>query len=300
VQKDKVNYKKFKEFIIKHDALRGFNLTESLYQKLYAELDPHKKTYLNLADWKSAFQTFNYHENLMVELKNFLQVQFANVESAYAFFQSFGNSQNIDFLTFSRASQSLIATRKLSDKQLRHMFNRVTGGDKAIFDQTNFESEFANIEWKGKQVINTHKGVHQMKGNTNIDSKKRGSQLVSKWETEIIEKLRRIIKNSGKSIDTIFAQFDVDGSGDITGEEFKQAIKMISLGITDTEIDRLMQRVDANMDGYVSYLEFAAKFRDDPTFDHRMKNRANDLLAEYKERMIMYMTSATDAYRMVS
>lgn len=104
LQKDKVNYKKFKEFIIKHDALRGFNLTESLYQKLYAELDPHKKTYLNLADWNSAFQTFNYHENLMVELKNFLQVQFANVGSAYAFYQSFGNSQNIDFLTFSRAS----------------------------------------------------------------------------------------------------------------------------------------------------------------------------------------------------
>lgn len=180
------------------------------------------------------------------------------------------------------------------------MFNRVTGGEKSIFDQTNFESEFANIEWKGKQIINTHKGVHQMKGNINIDSKKRGSQLVSKWETEIIEKLRRIIKNSGKSIDSIFGQFDVDGSGDITGEEFKQAIKLISLGITDTEIDRLMQRVDANMDGYVSYLEFAAKFRDDPMFDARMKTRANDLLAEYKERMIMYMTSATDAFRMVS
>ena len=30
-QKDKVNYKKFKDFIIKHDALSGFNLTESLY-----------------------------------------------------------------------------------------------------------------------------------------------------------------------------------------------------------------------------------------------------------------------------
>ena len=78
----------------------------------------------------------------MVELKNFLQVQFANSESAYAFFQSFGNSVNIDFITFARATQSLIATRKLSDKQLRHMFNRITGGTKAIFDEDAFTSEF--------------------------------------------------------------------------------------------------------------------------------------------------------------
>lgn len=75
-------------------------------------------------------------------------------------------------------------------------------------------------------------------------------------------------------------------------------MKMISLGMTDTEIDKIMQRVDADMDGYVSYVEFAAKFRDDPEFDERMKNRANDRLAEFKEKMIHYMTSATDAYRM--
>ena len=139
-----------------------------------------------------------------------------------------------------------------------------------------------------------------MKGNKDIDAKKRGSQLTSKWEKEIIDKLRKIIKNSGKSIDSVFSNFDVDGSGDITGEEFREAMKMIHMGMSDTEIDRIMQRVDANMDGMVSYIEFAAKFRDDPEFDKRMKNRANDLLAEYKERMILFMTSATDAYRMVS
>jgi len=31
-----------------------------------------------------------------------------------------------------------------------------------------------------------------------------------------------------------------------------------------------MARVDANMDGVVSYVEFAARFRDDPAFDERM------------------------------
>jgi hypothetical protein len=31
-----------------------------------------------------------------------------------------------------------------------------------------------------------------------------------------------------------------------------------------------------------------------------MKYRANDRLAEVKEKMILYMTSATDAFRLVS
>lgn len=52
---DKITYRKFVNFIVKLDSLRGFNLTESLYQKLYAEIDPHKKTYLSLKDWISAF-----------------------------------------------------------------------------------------------------------------------------------------------------------------------------------------------------------------------------------------------------
>lgn len=47
-------------------------------------------------------------------------------------------------------------------------------------------------------------------------------------------------------------------------------MRLISLTLTDTEIDKVMQRVDANMDGVVSYLEFASKFRDDPDFDKRM------------------------------
>jgi hypothetical protein len=75
-------------------------------------------------------------------------------------------------------------------------------------------------------------------------------------------------------------------------------MKEIHLGMTDNDINRIMQRVDANNDGYVSYLEFAAKFRDDPDFDKRMLERANDRLAQFKELMIHYMTSATDAYRM--
>ena len=45
----------------------------------------------------------------------------------------------------------------------------------------------------------------------------------------------------------------MDGSGDITAIEFRKAMKLISLGLTDMEIDRIMARTDVNNDGIISY-----------------------------------------------
>lgn len=41
-------------------------------QKVFAELDPHKKTFLTFSDWSNSFEVFNHKEHSMVELKNFL------------------------------------------------------------------------------------------------------------------------------------------------------------------------------------------------------------------------------------
>jgi len=44
-------------------------------------------------------------------------------------------------------------------------------------------------------------------------------------------------------------------------------MKMISLGLSDNEIYKIMRRTDANNDGVINYTEFAAKFREDPGYD---------------------------------
>jgi len=56
---DKVDFAKFQNFVQKNQGLHGFNITQCLLQKIFAEMDPHKKTYMDLKDWLSAFQLFN-------------------------------------------------------------------------------------------------------------------------------------------------------------------------------------------------------------------------------------------------
>ena len=57
-----MNYGGFKTYVDTTNALEGFNLTEPLLQKLFAELDAHKKGYLDLNDWNSAFGTFKWSD----------------------------------------------------------------------------------------------------------------------------------------------------------------------------------------------------------------------------------------------
>ena len=154
----------------------------------------------------------------MVELKNFLQVQFANSESAFFFFQSFtgDGGDNIGQKPFAAAASSLLASRKiLNDHQIKFMFKRIAG-DKSHFDQSTFEKEFENMKFCGKQVINMKKiGTTKDGVQKKTQSKRIGNIGASNWETEIIDKLKKLIKSSGKSIDAVFAQFDVDEGGDI-------------------------------------------------------------------------------------
>ena len=300
-QSDRITFQQFYDFIIKLDALPGFNLTTSLFQKLFAEMDPHRKTYLTLKDWVNSLSVFNKDDHIMIELKNFLQCQFANADSAFTFLQSFGGKESIDFAAFSKATTSIIASRKLTNQQLRHLFKSIAK-NKQSFNKADFDQEFENVEFSGKQVINP---IKVTAGGKRVDpisqpGQQTGTTLTSKWERQVIDTLKRSIKASGKSIDAVFAQFDVDGSGDITIVEFRKAMKMLVSGLSEQEIGKIMQRVDANNDGHIDYIEFAAKFRDDPEFEKVMTTRANNRLAKMKEQMILYMTSANDAFRMVS
>ena len=83
---EKVNFEKFNAWVEKHHALRGFNLPLHLIQKLFGEIDPHKKTYMTLNDWKSAFETFNFFEQIVLEYKNAVCCSFVDVPSAFTYY----------------------------------------------------------------------------------------------------------------------------------------------------------------------------------------------------------------------
>ena len=117
-QAAKLRFDQFAEFLEREQALNGFNLTQPLIQKLFSELDPHKKGYLNLNDWRNAFRTFNVGDQLQVELKNAVASTFTNCDSVFAFFLNFSGAggSSITYAIFEKAVHALTSERfKKSD-----------------------------------------------------------------------------------------------------------------------------------------------------------------------------------------
>ena len=127
----KITFDQFKRFIENNQALAGFNMTLPLIQKLYAELDPHKKGFLTESDWVNALAAFNYNDQIFIELKNAIQVSFSDCESAFAFFLTFkrqgDQSKTISHSDFEKAVDSLTAGR-FKKEEAERLWRKLTEG----------------------------------------------------------------------------------------------------------------------------------------------------------------------------
>ena len=81
----------FKDFLNFHDKYyelfnNGFNLTKDELLSIYTSLDSHKKNFLTLQDLKNKLQIFNFYNKMHIDVKNFMQENFANGVDAFKFF----------------------------------------------------------------------------------------------------------------------------------------------------------------------------------------------------------------------
>ena len=51
--------------------------------------------------------------------------------------------------------------------------------------------------------------------------------------------------------------FDIDGNGVISRQELKETMMKLDDSLTDENIQAMMEEVDADHDGSISYVEFA-------------------------------------------
>lgn len=254
----KVSFEQFKSFVHELDALQGFNLTVPLLQKLFSEIDPHKKGYLTENDWKNAFNSFQWNKQIMIELRNTVQCSFSDIESAFQFFCSFSHAskKGFGYQEFQAGINSLTANR-FKKSEIQSMWRQMTENDKhKEVDLYIFRLTFDGIRFTGNSSI---KRIQSAQGaRMTVVSQSSSS---STWNVDVFEKLRSIIRTSPYSFEEIFKQMDSDGNGTISTVEFRNAIKALKLGLKSIEIDQLMSRIDTNQDGKIDWKEFMAKFK---------------------------------------
>lgn len=68
--------------------------------------------------------------------------------------------------------------------------------------------------------------------------------------------MAKLTREQESDIREAFDLFDVDGSGSIDVEEMEEAMKALGVNVTKNEIKKMMDSVDEDKSGMVSYEEF--------------------------------------------
>lgn len=151
-RKPRVNFEMFKTFLARSEALEGFNLTVALLQQLFSELDSHKKGYLSKNDWELAFRAFDWNNALLVQVKDCVQNNFQDWQSAFEFFCSFGSGKTLSENVFLKAVRSLTADR-LSLQEAGKIWAQISKAGR--MDKTIFRQQFEHLEFSGTSKFKT-------------------------------------------------------------------------------------------------------------------------------------------------
>lgn len=185
--------------------------------------------------------------------------------------------------------------------EIDHLWKSIADNADAC-DGFKFKSHFDQLHYRGLSSVKTVSDACNTTGVKSISSLPTQSTKFtiqtktsssSKWDNNIVEKLRVLVSSSPKSLHDIFYEFDEDGNGYITSVEFRNAIRKLGIGLTSRDIDQLMAKIDTNQDGRIDYYEFMAKFKTN-TLDERMQQRTATKMARIKQLMNLHMTSAND------
>jgi Ca2+-binding EF-hand superfamily protein len=76
------------------------------------------------------------------------------------------------------------------------------------------------------------------------------------WEEEILDRVRERIKEKNLSVWQAFAAFDENRDGFISSNEFLKTFKIMELGLTDQEIQKLLLYFDPSKTGMIDYKVF--------------------------------------------
>ena len=81
-----------------------------------------------------------------------------------------------------------------------------------------------------------------------------------KYQNIMLERFRtKLVSRGGKGViglEKQFKIFDLDGSGELSRDEFKKAINDYKLGMDERDLDNLFKMFDKNADGKIGYSEF--------------------------------------------
>jgi hypothetical protein len=98
-------------------------------EKLFAELDPHKKGFISETDFVNAFGGFDWEGQMTLEVVDYVRAHFKTPKEAYSFFS--GAKGEIRFEEFTKAVENMLPNRFTSG-DMTLLWRKIAGGHESL------------------------------------------------------------------------------------------------------------------------------------------------------------------------
>ncbi|OMJ89166.1 hypothetical protein SteCoe_8712 [Stentor coeruleus] len=284
----KIKLEQFIKWVESNQVLRGFNLTQQLLEKLFADLDPHRKAYITESDWDHAFENINYNDQCIKEIKDAVRSNFVDIRSAFEYFASFHKPQpsfNIALEDFQQGISALVPKR-FTANEVQVFWNNLWTSP--FIDFISFSKEFHDIKFMSSFSQSS-------KRSSNHSTPISFMSYSSTSSSDPLKRLQSLIKASPNNIEEVFKNMDTDQSGKLSSMEFRKALRKLSLGLSARDIDLVMSRIDTNNDGQIDWQEFQKNFKSSET-EKYTNGVAQGRIQKMRQNMNAYMLSPKDAF----
>ena len=315
-----LSFDNFELFIFKNlGFFENYYLEKNELLQLFNYISNNKK-FINLNDLKNHFTLINnninnmnindFYENMHKIIKKFINENFSNSEDAFLFFQNEGdkisNKKIIkDFITIKEFYNGLINLfpKKYETETILNYYQRTF--KKNIRNEKNTNelkiikyNEFKEIYYKNNKLGT----IYELKKRYNLDdaSYKKNSLSYSvdkKKSRNIIitplEKMKRIIRHSEKEkiMSTIYNYINQIKGGTVNKYQFFNLIKKLNIGLTNKEIEDIIDNGGFLCDGFVDLFKFNNFIFQDDYHLEINKKHIEEKLSEIKDLIIKYYTS---------
>ena len=274
-----MTFQDFSNFVASNTkCFDGLNLTKDEYLTLFSAMDPHKKSFLRLQDFKNKLDFYNFYEKMDREIKTFLKDSFITNSKAFRYFidqqqgnlKSVSNSMTINSKmrkSLGNFKETIMNTRTyLTKKEFfdgiivlfpkKYSTNQILRYMKSKFKNEE-RIEFLEFSYVYFDLIHSNDTFQKQ---INFDANPRAMsskvKLSTPFDLDPLEKLRRLMKSSKFEPYEMMKIYDNVSEGKMNDNEFRNMLKKLNLGLTSLEIDQILKMMGRTQDGKIDIKEF--------------------------------------------
>lgn len=201
-------------------SLKGFNLTEDELITFFTAFDAHKKSYITLQDVKSKLQDYDFYSKMKKSIKTFLNNNFKNGAEAFIYFHKDKNTESLTKKELFDGISNLFPNTYSTENILTFISKNFNDAESINFNEFNiifFDEVSINLSQKVKKEIlfdritakNNDTKLRPFSTVNKHNSYNFKSKLVTPYDEDPLEKLRRLLKSSRFNFHNFFKMYEV-------------------------------------------------------------------------------------------